>query len=838
MYYVAKGSSTKGYTYQVILKLYRGCEAVDNNHAALDSIVAFSVYDNDGNTFYKSLTNISLDGPHMENKQRDDPCILNPPAVCYEIGYYRTAITLPLNKTGYTIAFQRCCRNDQLLNVNTSSQVGATYYTVIPGTDNGVPGDNSPVFDNEEAVLICSRGRLEYNYAATDPDTQDSLVYAFHPGNVGGRGGGVVPETVPPPPYNTFRYLSGFSAMSPLGPGITIDPSSGRISGRTNLEPGSYDVCVSVSSYRKGKLLGVHLKDFQVDVHDCRRVVLADIPTLFNDCRSATISFPDNSTPGKTYLWDFGDGETSSEYTPTHRYRDTGVYHVWLKVDPSTACGDSIEAEVRVYPGLKTGFTYSGSCLQFPTKFTEATVVPYGHIDSRSWDFGVPGIGEDTSDKAAPVYQYTSAADYPVRLTITTDKGCEQSDTMVLDIYDKPPLEVTRDTILCYKDAMQLSAGSTLTGSYLWQPAYAMTGVRTATPTVHPLMDTTYRVTFTDTEGCVALDSVRLRVKHELLVDAGSDTVLCQGDPLTLAATSDENYAFTWYDDTRQVVAHGRVAGITGTRSGRYTVAAALGSCEAESDLFARVVPYPEVTAAPDTGICYGDQIRLRGTGGAFYRWFPGNSLSDSTVADPLASPTDSTLYTLTVTDTLGCPKPVSKSILVNVVPPVPAFAGNDTIITTGQTFQLHATGGNSYAWTPPMGLSDPDIANPVVTWDRDIQYEVRVTQQPEGCFALDSIRVRYIVGPEIYVPTAFSPNGDGMNDRFRPIPVGVTRIDYFKVYNRWGQLMFYTNRYLNGWDGTFKGKQAPAGGYVWMVKGEDYNGKVIFQKGPVLLIR
>jgi gliding motility-associated-like protein len=87
-------------------------------------------------------------------------------------------------------------------------------------------------------------------------------------------------------------------------------------------------------------------------------------------------------------------------------------------------------------------------------------------------------------------------------------------------------------------------------------------------------------------------------------------------------------------------------------------------------------------------------------------------------------------------------------------------------------------------------------------------------------------------------VPNAFSPNGDLKNDIFRPIPVGVVTTEYFRVFNRYGQVMFETNQYLKGWDGTYKGVQQPVGNYVWVVKGKARSGKVIEMKGNVVLVR
>lgn len=835
MYYVSTGKEGNNYSYQIILKLYRGCEPPDRDHAPLDPIIAYTIFNNDDKSIYKTIENIPLQGPTFPKKQRNDPCIVNPPEVCYQIGRYAASVSLPVNKKGYTIVFQRCCRSDLLLNVYTQGSVGATFFTVIPGTENGIPGDDSPVFDQEEAVLICRKGKVDYDYTASDANG-DSLVYSFTHGFGGGNGRNNVPVPADYPPYPSLSYVSGFSEGTPLGPGVKINPRTGHISGRTDLVAGSYDVSVMVSAYRDGKLIAVHRKDFQVDVHDCQRVVLADIPPLFNDCKSATIQFSNKSTTGKTYLWDFGDGTTSDEYMPTHVYKDTGTYHAWLKVDPQSSCGDSMGTEVRIYPGFEAGFSYSGSCLQFPVNFVNTSKNLYGNIDSLSWSFGDPVSISDTSSRGAPSYEYDHAGTFPVTLTVSTDKGCLQTDTQEIQVYDKPPLSVTPDTILCYLDGLTLKAQSSMKGSFQWAPLYRITGQNTATPLVHPEKDTTYRVTFTDEEGCVNTDSVHLRIKTNLLVDAGNDTTVCQGDPVELKAFSDENYAFAWYDSKNDLLGQSREVEVQSDQNETYLIRASLGSCEAEDRMTLKAVPYPVPFAAPDTTLCYGDQVRLRGGGGSSYYW-AGPGLDDPANPSPVVTPLDTAVYTLTVTDTLGCPKPVSKNITIGVVPPVKAFAGNDTIITLGHTFQLHASGGTRYTWFPSAGLSNPFIPDPFVDRNSDIQYRVKVATS-EGCFAYDSINLRYIKGPAIYVPNAFTPNNDGKNDVFRPVPVGIVEMDYFRVYNRWGQMVFETTKYMEGWNGYFKGKPAVPGGYVWMVKGKDFNGKSIEKKGTLLLIR
>ncbi|MGN6804104.1 MAG: gliding motility-associated C-terminal domain-containing protein, partial [Ginsengibacter sp.] len=112
------------------------------------------------------------------------------------------------------------------------------------------------------------------------------------------------------------------------------------------------------------------------------------------------------------------------------------------------------------------------------------------------------------------------------------------------------------------------------------------------------------------------------------------------------------------------------------------------------------------------------------------------------------------------------------------------------------------------------------------------------VTSQA-GCTAEDTIRVNvYKVLPDLYVPDAFTPNGDGINDFFRPIPIGIRQLNYFRVYNRLGQLIYSTTLQKQGWDGTFRGRPQDPGVYVWIAEGVDYLGKKLVRKGSVTLIR
>jgi gliding motility-associated-like protein len=165
------------------------------------------------------------------------------------------------------------------------------------------------------------------------------------------------------------------------------------------------------------------------------------------------------------------------------------------------------------------------------------------------------------------------------------------------------------------------------------------------------------------------------------------------------------------------------------------------------------------------------------------------------------------------------------------------AYAGNDTVFAIGQPVQLHGRGGDIYKWTPSSGLSADNIPDPVVTLDHDAEF-VLTASTVIGCATSDTVRFKVYKGPELYVPSAFSPNNDGKNDQFKFIAVGMKSVDLFQVYNRYGQIIYSSTEIMKGWDGKVNGFNQPAGTYVWMIKGTDLAGALHLKKGTVTLVR
>jgi gliding motility-associated-like protein len=169
--------------------------------------------------------------------------------------------------------------------------------------------------------------------------------------------------------------------------------------------------------------------------------------------------------------------------------------------------------------------------------------------------------------------------------------------------------------------------------------------------------------------------------------------------------------------------------------------------------------------------------------------------------------------------------------------PPVPAYAGNDTIAAMGLPHQLLGSGGVQYLWSPVHFFQDPKAQNPIVTLQNDMHFFLTVIDSM-GCMGSSSVFVKVFKGPTYYIPNAFTPNNDGLNDIFKPTAPGIKQTFYFKVFNRLGQLLFNTQDISRGWDGTYKGTAQPTAVYVWIIKGLDLAGKTVEMKGTVTLIR
>ena len=413
----------------------------------------------------------------------------------------------------------------------------------------------------------------------------------------------------------------------------------------------------------------------------------------------------------------------------------------------------------------------------------------------------------------------------------------KRSATIIVPVLALPSLSLTDDTLICSIDTLQLTV--TGNGNISWSPNYNINNLASHTPLVSPDVPTEYYARLTDASGCYSDDSVFVDVRTFITVNAGNDTTICQSDSIQLHPVSEAlSYSWTPVNYLSDPSSKYPIAAPVNTIT--YTITANLGKCQAHDNITVHVAPYPHADAGKDTSLCLGFSTQLHGSGGSIYLWSPAVFLSNTTIPNPLVvNPLSTILYTLTVKDTLGCPKSSSDAVRVIIAPdPIVDAGPRDTSIVDGEPLQLNGTGADTYSWVPATWLNDPNIADPISLPQGNIQY-ILYGETKAGCKGNDTISIKvYNVDPDLYVPSAFTPNGDGLNDNFRPILLGMKQLSYFRVYNRWGQLVFATSVIGNGWDGTFKGSPQDSGNYVWIAEGIDYKGRITKKKGNVVLIR
>jgi gliding motility-associated-like protein len=257
------------------------------------------------------------------------------------------------------------------------------------------------------------------------------------------------------------------------------------------------------------------------------------------------------------------------------------------------------------------------------------------------------------------------------------------------------------------------------------------------------------------------------------------------------------------------------------------------------------VVPPPIPNAGTDAIVCFGTTFRLNGSGGTSYQWSPSNYLSNPGLSNPVTKlPSAGTYKYILSVSTNGCPSLIKDTVSITMLAPVNVFAGMDTFVTANQPLQLNAvdvnsSGFTSYIWSPSFGLNNPVGKTPIAVLNNLGTTSYIVTARTtEGCEEKDEIRITVFAKADLYVPTAFTPNGDGLNDFAVVIPVGLKELKYFSIFNRWGELVFSTKDPSIGWNGTYKGKQQDGNVFIWSTEGIDYNGNLIRKKGMVTLIR
>jgi gliding motility-associated-like protein len=313
-------------------------------------------------------------------------------------------------------------------------------------------------------------------------------------------------------------------------------------------------------------------------------------------------------------------------------------------------------------------------------------------------------------------------------------------------------------------------------------------------------------------------------------------------DPAVTAGSA-PGYTYSYWFDVAATIPVPNPAAVS---AGSYYIKAIplTGPCYIIKKILVPARVSPVANAGRDTTICFGKDVQLNGANGLSYSWSPSTYLNSTTVQNPvMINPQPGTyVYSLHVTDAGGCRSINPDQVTVRVNAPLRIGLVGDTVIAINQPLQLNAvdidnSGFDTYLWTPSFGLNDPFIKDPVAILDRDMVYQL-LAATPNDCKGTAVINIKVYKGPEIYVPSAFTPDGDGLNDIIRPVVVGMKEFHYFKIFNRWGQMVFTSANPHSGWNGKISGTEQGTNTFVWIAEAVDFNGNLVKRKGTVTLIR
>ena len=771
--------------YKITLKVYMICNPTS---LQLNQSINFSIFNPATNAFISNELVFITDNVNIQNcfAPSCNPCISNLPDICYKIVTYTLVKEFAVNPEGYRISYSRCCRITGINNISSSDTVGDTWSIDIPGTQITpiAPINSSPKFIANDTAVICADHPFTFDFTAIDPDG-DSLVYAFAPAYTGGTPGNSMPPTADNPPQ-PVPYQFPYSASQPMGSGVTINPTTGIVSGIAP-QSGVYVLCAVVKEYRNGIYIGEARKSLHIQVASCVPIQ-ATLDPVYVTCGDFTRTFS-NATPSSnitSYFWIFGDpasgtNDSSTLANPTHTYTDTGVFQLTMIVNRGQSCTDTAHSLVKVYPGFFPGFTFTGQCINSPIHFTDTTRTVYGFVDSWRWDFGDPSTTADTSRFRNPSYSYPAAGSYLAKLVVTNSRGCIDSVTAQVAIIATPTITMGfRDTSYCGLDTIQLQATGSTAGTYSWTPLTNIINPTSANPLVYPNTTTVYRVTF-DAGGCTAADSVIVRPKLDLSATAVSSPAnICEGDTTTLSATSN-HLPILWQwspPDSLITPTSPSTSAFPGTTTS-YTITARWGNnCVTNASTTITVKPLAIPNAGPPVAICPGGTgAQLNASGGNNYFWSPALGLSNINIPNPIANPDSTRTYAVSVGVT-GCAKRRSDSVVVSVRPTPSLSVTHDTLICSIDTLQLMANGNGTFLWTPNYRINNQTAPNPMVSPQTTTRYYVTLTDQ-FGCKNKDSVlvNVKFVValdaGPDTSICltdlVTLNPVSDALHYKWTP---------------------------------------------------------------------
>jgi gliding motility-associated-like protein len=633
---------------------------------------------------------------------------------------------------------------------------------------------------------------------------------------------------------------------------VQWSPEDLIIAGATNTtafvfltEPGTYPFYVTVTNQHgciKNDSTSITLIDTTDQISFLSQV----------QCSGYDVLFSSSSVNAPFYVWSFGDpddpGATEIGPEVTHSYSAPGTYEVVVTLQNFITCPDTLIQEVVVgEPSITPDFNWEiTSCSDsIVLSFTDQSMNDQSIIESWNWVF----VDVDSSTQQHPELVITEDQLLEVQLTITSSDGCMDSVSQIIPI-ELPQLSLPDTVVACLGDTVGLNPDAVAGFNYQWSPGNLLLDPFAVNPQVALDSSQLFSLVATTLDGeCILEREVFVQVPPDFEYLIAPDTAVCENEVL-LYVESESTLNVSWhqiYNNDTLFVSTGQEALVFLPGDAQYLATLTDEYGCIKQDSVSVTLEQIQAFLANSESLCLGDSteltvIDLAGGSNLEYSWSPSAEvITGQNTERILVSPATNQSFTVTITNAFGCTEIQSSLVqIADEVPPLEINAEADTLFSPGQVL-LEATfdPAYEYLWQPSAGLNNITIYNPTAFIDSTTTYRVRIVDE-NGCSNEAEITLTVFsdcLPPYIYVPNAFTPNQDNLNDI---LTVRGNTIDemYFAIYNRWGQLVFETRDPGEGWDGTFEGEDLSPDVYAYYLEVRCFNGATFANKGNISLIR
>lgn len=765
-------------------------------------------------------------------------------------GTYKAIVTLNsadfTDSGGYYIVWERCCRNADIGNIRAPGSSGLVFYLEFPPIS---VRNSSPLFDFTNGDYICLGLPYSMNVSATDADGDElrySLVTPFR-GNTDLDN--PLGDDSPKSGYPVVEWVPGISAqnMIPGNPALSIDARSGKLT-VTASQLGIYVFTVQCEEYRNGMRIGVVRRDFQSLVIECNPKVPPTPIILFNQqpartvelCGNRTISLAVQEGGDWAYQWQFNRQDIPGATNPTLLVNKTGRYSVMKSAkntdqDQCTKPVESVPVEVVQSIALSAGIKKSNDVLCMGGTLE----LRAERNDSFSYEWR---NGTNPLTESGPILTIKEAGIYYL-LVRNESNGCNAPDSIEIkkesiEVNLPPQVNVMRGQSVMLTPTV---ISSSVSIDYRWSPPGGLNNATLAQPLASPSQSTDYTIRAKTAGGCQATAAIKVLVNEcqEILIPR--PTILyqnksvqiiefCAGRTLVLETENQGDWAYQWQLNGLDIP-NATTTSYSANKIGTYAIVRSAknanpGICmkpavSAVVEVIEGTLPLVMIRSS-STVFCSGVPLQLNAgsTGNPRYEWtLNGQILAETSPQIDVKSPG---LYEVLVRDQVnGCDAIDSIRIIEETIQ---VILPEEISVKRGESVTLHPQVLSiafpvTYTWSPALGLSAPSDSLPIALPDQSTEYVLRV-ETPGGCEAKDNLRLNII--DRIFLPDAFSPNGDGINDVFI-IQNGQSLIETIQIYNRWGQVVFASTGYEIPWDGYYKNQLVPKGMYNYSIKTPTY---------------